>query len=103
MGSGQRRAVKTVEDIHRVRAGLVSCRIKARRRVFSPSKSQKGTLAKRERGEIGAEELAQIEDREIEKVIRKQEDIGLKAVTDGEGVSTPEAVASCRQEYRVVA
>jgi len=40
--------------------------------------------AKRERGEIGAEELAKIEDREIEKVIRRQEEIGLKAVTDGE-------------------
>ena len=33
--------------------------------------------AKRERGEISAEALAQIEDREIEKVIRRQEDIGL--------------------------
>src|SRR6266849_6180162 len=44
----------------------------------------KDARAKRERGEIGAEELAKIEDREIEKIIRKQEDIGLKAVTDGE-------------------
>jgi 5-methyltetrahydropteroyltriglutamate--homocysteine methyltransferase len=44
----------------------------------------KDARAKRERGEIGAEELAQIEDREIEKVIRKQEEVGLKAVTDGE-------------------
>jgi 5-methyltetrahydropteroyltriglutamate--homocysteine methyltransferase len=39
---------------------------------------------KRERGEISAEELAAVEDREIEKVIRKQEQIGLAAVTDGE-------------------
>jgi len=44
----------------------------------------KEARAKRERGEISAEELAKVEDREIEKVIRKQEDIGLKAVTDGE-------------------
>jgi 5-methyltetrahydropteroyltriglutamate--homocysteine methyltransferase len=40
--------------------------------------------AKRERGEISAEELKAIEDREIAKVIRKQEEIGLQAVTDGE-------------------
>jgi 5-methyltetrahydropteroyltriglutamate--homocysteine methyltransferase len=44
----------------------------------------KEARAKRERGEISAEELAKVEDREIEKVIHKQEDIGLKAVTDGE-------------------
>ena len=44
----------------------------------------KEARAKRERGEISAEELAKVEDREIEKVIRKQEGIGLKAVTDGE-------------------
>jgi 5-methyltetrahydropteroyltriglutamate--homocysteine methyltransferase len=40
--------------------------------------------AKRERGEIGPEELSAIEDREIEKAIRRQEEIGLQAVTDGE-------------------
>src|ERR1700730_6960864 len=44
----------------------------------------KDARAKRERGEIGAEELGKIEDREIEQVIRKQEEVGLKAVTDGE-------------------
>src|SRR5712692_4281550 len=44
----------------------------------------KDARAKRERGEISAEELAQVEDREIEKVIRRQEEVGLKAVTDGE-------------------
>ena len=38
---------------------------------------------KRERGEIDAASLKEIEDREIEKAIRKQEEIGLKAVTDG--------------------
>src|SRR5580704_10075801 len=39
---------------------------------------------KRKRGEIGAEALAEIEDREIEQVIRKQESVGLKSITDGE-------------------
>src|SRR4029077_13615073 len=39
---------------------------------------------KRARGEISAEELTAIEDREIEGVIRKQEMIGLKSATDGE-------------------
>jgi methionine synthase II (cobalamin-independent) len=40
--------------------------------------------ARRERGEIAAAELAAIEDREIESVIRRQEEIGLRSVTDGE-------------------
>jgi len=44
----------------------------------------KEARARRENGEISAEELRAIEDREIEKIIRKQEDIGLQAVTDGE-------------------
>ena len=44
----------------------------------------KEARAKHENGEISAEELRGIEDREIEKIIRKQEDIGLQAVTDGE-------------------
>jgi methionine synthase II (cobalamin-independent) len=44
----------------------------------------KEARAKRERGEIDAAALKEIEDREIEKAIRKQEAIGLKAVTDGE-------------------
>jgi 5-methyltetrahydropteroyltriglutamate--homocysteine methyltransferase len=44
----------------------------------------KEARARRERGEIGAEELERIENREIEKVIRKQEEVGLQAVTDGE-------------------
>jgi len=39
---------------------------------------------KREKGEITAEQLRAVEDREIEKVIRKQEEIGLKLATDGE-------------------
>jgi 5-methyltetrahydropteroyltriglutamate--homocysteine methyltransferase len=44
----------------------------------------KQARAKREQGEIGAQDLKQIEDREIEKAIRKQEEIGLQVVTDGE-------------------
>jgi 5-methyltetrahydropteroyltriglutamate--homocysteine methyltransferase len=44
----------------------------------------KEARAKRERGEIGAAELAAIEDREIERIIRKQQQIGLQSVTDGE-------------------
>jgi methionine synthase II (cobalamin-independent) len=39
---------------------------------------------KRERGEIDAAALKAVEDREIDKIIKKQEEIGLKAVTDGE-------------------
>ena len=40
--------------------------------------------AKRAKGEIGAAELKAIEDREIERLIQKQEEVGLKSVTDGE-------------------
>ncbi|HTS41880.1 MAG TPA: 5-methyltetrahydropteroyltriglutamate--homocysteine S-methyltransferase [Xanthobacteraceae bacterium] len=40
--------------------------------------------ARRARGEIGAAELKAIEDREIARVIRKQEEVGLQSVTDGE-------------------
>jgi 5-methyltetrahydropteroyltriglutamate--homocysteine methyltransferase len=39
---------------------------------------------KRTRGEITPEALKEVEDREIEGVIRKQESVGLKSVTDGE-------------------
>jgi len=44
----------------------------------------KEARVKRERNEITADALAAIEDREIERVIRKQEEIGLKLATDGE-------------------
>ena len=44
----------------------------------------KQARGKRERGEITAEELKTIEDREIEAVIHKQEEAGLRSVTDGE-------------------
>ncbi len=39
---------------------------------------------KRAKGEITARALKAIEDREIERVIKKQEDVGLHAITDGE-------------------
>src|SRR6202044_348105 len=39
---------------------------------------------KRKRGKISADDLTEIEDREIEGVIRKQEMIGLKSATDCE-------------------
>src|ERR1700719_1621631 len=44
----------------------------------------KEARSRRERGEISADALVAVEDSEIEKVIRRQEDIGLQAVTDGE-------------------
>jgi 5-methyltetrahydropteroyltriglutamate--homocysteine methyltransferase len=44
----------------------------------------KEARAKRDKGEIDAAALKAVEDREIEKIIKKQEDIGLKAVADGE-------------------
>jgi 5-methyltetrahydropteroyltriglutamate--homocysteine methyltransferase len=44
----------------------------------------KEARARRERGEIGAAELKALEDAEIVKLVRKQEEIGLSSVTDGE-------------------
>ncbi len=40
--------------------------------------------AKREKGEIMPEALKAVEDREIEALIKKQEGVGLKSITDGE-------------------
>jgi 5-methyltetrahydropteroyltriglutamate--homocysteine methyltransferase len=44
----------------------------------------KAAREKRAKGEISAAELTAIEDREIDNVIRMQEEVGLSAVTDGE-------------------
>ncbi len=44
----------------------------------------KEARAKREKGEITATQLKDVEDREIEKIIKKQEEVGLKVTTDGE-------------------
>src|SRR6266851_10336328 len=44
----------------------------------------KDARAKHEQGAIGAAARAEVEDREIEKVVRKQEEVGLHLATDGE-------------------
>jgi len=44
----------------------------------------KEARAKREKNEISAAELKEAEDRAISEIIGRQEDIGLRAVTDGE-------------------
>ena len=44
----------------------------------------KDARARREKGEITAAQLTEVEDREIEKIIKKQEEVGLKVATDGE-------------------
>ena len=44
----------------------------------------KEARAKREKGEITAAQLNEVEDREIEKIVKKQEEVGLKLATDGE-------------------
>jgi len=44
----------------------------------------KQARAQRERGELSADALKAVEDREIAAIIKRQEDIGLMAVTDGE-------------------
>jgi 5-methyltetrahydropteroyltriglutamate--homocysteine methyltransferase len=44
----------------------------------------KDARAKRDTGVLSAADLKQVEDREIVKIIKKQEDIGLQLATDGE-------------------
>jgi 5-methyltetrahydropteroyltriglutamate--homocysteine methyltransferase len=44
----------------------------------------KQARAQREKGEITPVQLKAVEDREIEKIIKKQEEIGIKLATDGE-------------------
>ncbi|MDB5598602.1 MAG: 5-methyltetrahydropteroyltriglutamate/homocysteine S-methyltransferase [Xanthobacteraceae bacterium] len=44
----------------------------------------KEARAKRAKGEITPAQLKEVEDREIEKIIKKQEEIGLQLATDGE-------------------
>src|SRR5215510_4612122 len=43
-----------------------------------------GARAKRQKGENTTADLKAIEDREIETIIKKQEEIGLQLATDGE-------------------
>jgi 5-methyltetrahydropteroyltriglutamate--homocysteine methyltransferase len=44
----------------------------------------KEARAKREKGEITPAQLKEVEDREIDNIIKKQEEVGLKVTTDGE-------------------
>jgi 5-methyltetrahydropteroyltriglutamate--homocysteine methyltransferase len=44
----------------------------------------KAARAQREKGEITSAQLKEIEDREIAKVVRRQEEVGLQLATDGE-------------------
>jgi 5-methyltetrahydropteroyltriglutamate--homocysteine methyltransferase len=44
----------------------------------------KEARGKREKNEITAEQLKAVEDREIDAIIKKQEAVGLKSITDGE-------------------
>src|SRR6202161_3347020 len=44
----------------------------------------KEARARREKGEISADDLRKVEDMEIEKVVHKQASVGLKLATDGE-------------------
>src|SRR6188472_3186194 len=46
--------------------------------------SLKQAREKHAKGEISAADLKAVEDREIERVIKKQEEVGLQSVTDGE-------------------
>src|SRR5688572_31476723 len=39
---------------------------------------------RRQKGEIGADELRRVEDRAITEIVKFQEDVGLKSITDGE-------------------
>jgi len=48
------------------------------------SKPLQEARAKREKGTLSPAQLKDVEDREIEKIIGKQEEIGLKLATDGE-------------------
>lgn len=51
---------------------------------FLRSAPLKEARAKREKGEITAAQLKAVEDEEIKKLIKKQEDVGMKLATDGE-------------------
>ncbi|MBZ0138762.1 MAG: cobalamin-independent methionine synthase II family protein [Pseudorhodoplanes sp.] len=51
---------------------------------FLRSAAIKDARAKRESGEITADQLRKVEDEEIRKLIKKQEEVGLQLATDGE-------------------
>ena len=51
---------------------------------FLRSEPIKQARDKREKGQISAEDLKKVEDQEIPKLIKKQEEVGLQLATDGE-------------------
>ena len=51
--------------------------------IFAHRAAEGGARQARE-GQITAAQLTEVEDREIEKIIKKQEEVGLKVATDGE-------------------
>ncbi len=51
---------------------------------FLRTEPLKEARAKREKGEISADQLKAVEDDEIRKLIKKQEEVGLQLATDGE-------------------
>jgi methionine synthase II (cobalamin-independent) len=51
---------------------------------FLRSEPLKEARAKREKGQISAADLKSVEDSEIKKLVKKQEEIGMQLVTDGE-------------------
>jgi 5-methyltetrahydropteroyltriglutamate--homocysteine methyltransferase len=51
---------------------------------FLRSPAIKEAREKREKGQISAAALTKVEDQEIPKIIKKQEEVGLQCVTDGE-------------------
>src|SRR5579871_7066538 len=76
-------------------AGMMQCRGKRMPRTSPPFRADhvgsllrpaalKEARAKRQKGEITAEQLKAVEDREIAAVVKKQEDVGLQCATDGE-------------------
>ena len=68
----------------RVWTGMQALHLKLIDQIGDFSAALKEAREKHARCEIGADALKAVEDREIEALIRKQEAIGLKAITDGE-------------------
>ena len=57
---------------------------RSRRQPAAPRGAEGGAREARRRARSPTRSSRQIEDREIEKIIRKQEEVGLKLATDGE-------------------
>ena len=73
-----------------MKCGARGCRIPNRRSAptivgsLLRTATLKEARERRARGEISATALTEVEDREIEQVIRRQEEVGLESITDGE-------------------